>query len=72
MARFAKVNYTRLKALPKFENERIGVEIELGPNENVDDALDMARLFVNDQLGLLPSEDEVRMAKAILKQAGLF
>lgn len=65
-----KVNYTRLKALPRFENERVGIEIELENGDTHEDGLVVARRIVNEALGLGPTPSEIKKAKRLLKEAG--
>lgn len=41
-----KISYSKVFALPNFQNEKIGAEIELNEGENPQLALDEARKFV--------------------------
>lgn len=66
-----KVQYYRLKALPKYENERVGIEIEVGEGETAEQALGVAKAFVKDALGLGPSKTQIANAKQVLIEAGV-
>jgi hypothetical protein len=48
--------YERVHNLGNYENERVGIEIELDEGEKADEALRLARIFVNR--GLNPVMDE--------------
>jgi hypothetical protein len=54
--RATTVTYERVHNLGNFENERIGIEIQLDEGEKADEALRLARVFVNR--GLRPVMDE--------------
>lgn len=54
--RATKVLYERVHNLGNYENERIGIEIQLDEGEKADEALRLARVFVNR--GLRPVMDE--------------
>jgi hypothetical protein len=54
--RATKITYERVHNLGNFENERVGIEIELDEGEKADEALRLARIFVNR--GLHPVMDE--------------
>lgn len=51
--RVKSVRYERLKKHPTrtYENERVGVEVEVGDGDDADAAMTVARNFVNRQLG---------------------
>lgn len=48
--RATKVLYERVHNLGNYENERIGIEIQLDEGEKADEALRLARVFVNRSL----------------------
>jgi hypothetical protein len=54
--RATKILYERVHNLGNYENERVGIEIELDEGEKADEALRLARIFVNR--GLNPVMDE--------------
>jgi hypothetical protein len=54
--RATTVTYERVHNLGNFENERVGIEIQLDEGEKADEALRLARVFVNR--GLRPVLDE--------------
>jgi hypothetical protein len=55
------VTYTRLKNTGNFENERIGVTVEVEPGETPLDTLKRAKRFVNEQLDI--EEDCIKPPK---------
>jgi hypothetical protein len=62
-----KISYKRVFALPNYQNEQVGIELELEEGENVSDAFDKAKRFVmaKSENGL-PATDEILKARAIL------
>ena len=64
--RVSKVSYSRLKNLGNFQHEKVEVELELSEGDNPEDAMKACKGFVNSQLGLLPSKDQVEQAKKIV------
>lgn len=54
--RATKVTYERVHNLGNFENERVGIEIELEGDDKAEEALRLARIFVNR--GLRGSDGE--------------
>ena len=54
--RATKITYERVHNLGNYENERVGIEIQIDEGEKADEALRLARIFVNR--GLRPVLDE--------------
>lgn len=64
------VKYGRIKSLPNYENERMEVEVELKDGQTPEAALIEAKRFVKTQLGLGPSDKDVKAARQLLIEAG--
>lgn len=64
------VRYGRIKSLPNYENERMEVEVELKDGQTPEQGLIEAKKFVKNQLGLGPSDKDVKAARQLLIEAG--
>lgn len=59
--RILEVSYERLESGPGYNNQRLGVRVAVGPDEEPADALKLAKDFVAAGLGEpLPSEGKER------------
>jgi hypothetical protein len=67
----SKVTYQRVKNLGNYETERVEVEVALNEDENADKAFTAAKQYVNGKLDLGPTEQDVRDAYAVLRDAGM-
>ena len=64
------ITYQRVKNLGNFETERVEASAELEDGDVEEDVLLELRRFVNTQLDLGPTAEDVELAKAVLKEAG--
>lgn len=65
----SKVTYQRVKNLGNYETERVEVEVQLNEGEDANAAFNAAKKYVNGKLNLGPSDQEIRDAYAVLKEA---
>ena len=61
--RVQSVKYEKLISLGNYENQKIGVVVELEPDESPAEALRRARAFVEASVQPKPSEREIRVAQ---------
>lgn len=67
--RTCEVRFERVKNLGNYESERVGVSVEVDDGDDPVECLHNARRFVNRQLGLGPTDDQVAEARRILEEA---
>ena len=68
--RIKSISFSRLCVTKRFENERVGITVELGAKDDPNEAMRRARRWVAGQLGQLPTSADVEKAKATLYEAG--
>lgn len=71
--RITEIRLERLKSTRQFENERLGVTVEVAETESVVEAVQRARSFINRQLGIYEEQfdaEEIREAEEILRKVG--
>lgn len=61
--RVSSVKYEKLISLGNYENQKIGVVVELEPDESPAEGLRRARAFVEASVQPKPTEHEIRMAR---------
>ena len=62
------IRYERVHNLGNFENERIGIEIQLEEGEKADEAIRLAKIFVNRQLHAAMPETEASELEIITSE----
>lgn len=72
MAKITTVTYERLsnQRVGKFENERIAATATVDEGENPAVVAQRLKRFVDTQLGLGPTEDEIRQAHELIRTYG--
>lgn len=70
LMRITSVTYERLskQRVASYENERASCTVQIDEGESLEEAMNNAKYEVEKALGLLPSKDEVKNAKRILKR----
>jgi len=68
--RASSVEYSRVKTLPGFCNEKVGIALELEDGEKAEEALAKARAFVGKALGETPGPLALKKAQEVV-QLGL-
>lgn len=63
--KITKIEYSRVFSLGNYENEKIGVEVEVRENEDAADALKEAKKFV--ELSSHNSQEKIKKALMIVK-----
>lgn len=66
--RATTVRYERVHNLGNYENEKIAIEIQLEEGEKANDALRLARIFVNRQLSPVMEESDETELQIIASQ----
>jgi predicted Fe-Mo cluster-binding NifX family protein len=68
-----EVTYERLsnQRVGRFENERAACTVTINTDDDPRDAMKLAQFYVEEQLGLLPTEEDVQGAIELLKAAGI-
>ena len=68
-----EVTYERLsnQRVGRYENERAACTILINEGDDPRDAMKLAQFYVDEQLGLLPTEQDVTDAIETLKAAGI-
>lgn len=64
------VRYGRVHNLGNYETERLEAEFEIDRGQEPEEALRECKKFVQKQLGIGPSDDEIEAAKEILREEG--
>ena len=74
MAKIVRMTYARLskQRVDQFENERVEATAELEPGDKPAMVMQNLKRFVDAQLGLGPSEFDLREAKRIVEEYGEF
>jgi hypothetical protein len=67
--RVSSVKYEKLISLGNYENQKIGVVVELEPDESPAEALRRARAFVEASVQPKPTERELKMARHKVENA---
>lgn len=70
MPRVTSVSYTRLKSMGNYENEKVGVTLELGEGDTPESAFTTAREVVNTQLKITEDMDNLRKLQRDLQFTG--
>lgn len=68
-----EVTYERLsnQRVDRYENERAACTVTINEGDDPRDAMKLAQFYVEEQLGLLPAEEDVSDAIETLKAAGI-
>jgi predicted Fe-Mo cluster-binding NifX family protein len=68
-----EVTYERLsnQRVGRYENERAACTIIIKEGDDPRDAMKLAQFYVDEQLGLLPTEEDVQGAIDLLRAAGI-